>query len=61
MRSLREYKSPKAEVTVFECEDVITRSSLADGISSGGDLEYGTKKYIKVKNGASWSDIYGGQ
>ncbi len=59
MRSLREYKSPKAEVTVFECEDIITKS-LANSVGESG-LEHSAKSYVKVGNGASWSDIYGGQ
>ena len=60
MRSLREYKSPKAEVAVFECEDVITRS-LATSIGDSGNLEYDkAKSYVQVGNGASWGEIYGG-
>ena len=60
MRSLREYKSPKAEVTVFECEDIITRS-LATSIGGSDELVYDkAKSYVKVGIGASWGEIYGG-
>ena len=57
MRVYKEYKAPKAEITLFECEDVITKS-LANSISGSGDLEHNVNSYVKVGNGASWSDIY---
>ncbi len=59
MRSLREYKSPKAEVTVFECEDIITRS-LANSLNERDELAHSAKSYVRIESGASWGEIYGG-
>ena len=56
MRSLKKYKTPKIEITVFECaEDIMTASggptkSLRKGV--------GDATYVKLDS-RNWSDIYG--
>ncbi len=57
MRDIKEYKAPKAQVTEFECADVITKS-LATSVGSGGILEYDKEKSYVNAGGKSWSDIY---
>lgn len=54
MINKKEYKRPAAEITSFECVDVITRSmpaSLDKTVGSSSD-------YVKLES-KSWSDIYG--
>ena len=56
MRDIKKYKAPKAEVTRFECEDIITRS--LDNSISGGSTKYDSAtKYVKVGQSVSWDDI----
>lgn len=56
MRSLKKYKTPKIEITVFECaEDIMTASggptkSLRKGVDDA--------TYVKLDS-RNWSDIYG--
>ncbi len=57
MRNIKEYKAPVAEITVFECADVITDSNTPTSLSkqlneSGTYVPAGSKK---------WSDIYSAQ
>ena len=51
MINKREYKTPNAEITVFECADVITTSlrTTPEGVEVGG------KTYIQLKS-AQWND-----
>ena len=59
MRDIKEYKAPRAQVTEFECADVIT-NSLATSLSSDGNLVYDKdKSYVNI-GGRSWGDIKGG-
>lgn len=57
MKSVNEYKAPKAEITVFECaEDIMTASSeptksLKTGVG-------GATGYVKLDS-KSWGEIYG--
>ncbi len=55
MRSLKEYKAPKAAVTEFECADVITVSGTLDKTNGYGDSSH---TYVNAGS-RSWSDIYG--
>ncbi len=55
MRSLRKYKAPKAEITKFECADVITVSSLGTSIRDNKPVTGGTD-YVKI-GGKRWSEI----
>lgn len=56
MRSLRKYKAPKAEITKFECADVITVSAeLGTSIKDNKPVTDGTG-YVYVGKSA-WADI----
>ena len=55
MKEYKEYKAPKAEVTVFECADDIMQASSPVSLQkkiegSGSDYVYAGHK--------SWNDIY---
>ena len=54
MKEYKEYKAPKAEVTVFECVDDIMQASspvsLEKNIGGSGEYVYAGSK--------SWNDIY---
>ena len=56
MRDKKEYKAPLAQVTEFECADVIT-DSLATSVSGGKPDYNGAKSYVNI-GGRNWSDIY---
>ena len=54
MKEYKEYKAPRAEVTVFECADDIMQASatpLKKTIKGGSD-------YVYV-GGKKWDEIYG--
>lgn len=56
MINKREYKTPLAEITKFECADVITASQqLSDKPTSS----VSGKQYIKVGNPVSWNESFG--
>ena len=46
--------APKAEITVFECEDVITRSLIKAPENTAGQ----PKSYVRV-GGIDWKDNFG--
>ena len=48
------YMAPKAEITVFECEDVITRSLIKAPENTAGQ----PKSYVRV-GGIDWKDNFG--
>lgn len=55
MRDLKEYKAPKAEITVFECaEDIMTSSTPTYSLKTGVGSASG---YVKLDS-KSWGDIY---
>ena len=57
MRDVKEYKAPKAEITVFECaEDIMTSSTPTYNLKTGVG---GASGYVKLES-KSWSEIYGG-
>ena len=56
MRDLREYKAPKAEITKFECADIITASELGTSISGDKRPTTGGTGYVYVGKSA-WADI----
>ena len=58
MISNKIYKAPKAEITRFECEDVITRS-LTNSFSGGTPGYDPATKYVKAGDSAKWGDIKG--
>ena len=51
MINKREYKTPLAEITKFECADVITVSKLSEKPKT----EVGDKTYVSVGH-YSWAD-----
>ena len=53
MRNVKEYKAPKAEVTQFECADVITTSNILKKSITGSGNDY-----VKIEGGKDWSKIY---
>ena len=57
MRDKKEYKAPLAQVTEFECADVITTSGVLDTSINGRNP--GGTEYVNI-GGRSWSDIKGG-
>ncbi len=57
MRDKKEYKAPLAQVTEFECADVIT-DSLATSVSEGKLEHDKAKSYVNI-GAKKWSDIYG--
>lgn len=58
MRNIKEYKAPKAQITEFECADVITVSNMANSIGESGTPEFTENGYVHVGS-KSWSDIKG--
>ncbi len=57
MKSVNEYKAPKAEITVFECaEDIMTASG--EPTKSLKTKIDGSTDYVKLDS-KSWSQIYG--
>ncbi len=58
MRDLREYKVPRAQVTEFECADVITASTEPRDMLDKPKGVSGT--YVQAGSVMSWGDITGG-
>ena len=56
MRNLKKYKAPEAEITKFECEDIITVSELGTSILDGKPIAGGEHEYVKI-NGKKWNEI----
>ena len=57
MKDIKKYKAPKAQVTEFECADVIT-NSLATSVDDRGILGHDKEKsYVNI-GGKKWSEIY---
>lgn len=56
MRDLKEYKAPKAEITKFECADIITASELGTSISGDKRPTTGGTDYVKI-GGKKWNEI----
>lgn len=54
MRDLKEYKAPLAQVTEFECADIITESAQPLKKSITDDAG---KTYVHTSN-AKWGEIY---
>ncbi len=52
----RDYLKPTADITEFECEDVITTSYLKTGIPTVSG-EARTFKYVDAQD---WNNVYGG-
>lgn len=58
MRNIKKYYAPEAQVTEFECADIITESgNLGDIIDNGNPASGSSKTYVNI-GGKSWSDIY---
>ncbi len=55
MRDLKEYKAPLAQVTEFECADVITVS--ADSLKTS-ITDDSTHTYVRTTTNAKWGEIY---
>ncbi len=54
MRNIKEYKTPVAEITEFECADIITESAAPLDKAPKGVSD---RTYVNA-GGKSWSDIY---
>ena len=54
MRNIKAYKTPVAEITEFECADIITESAAPLDKAPKGVSD---RTYVNA-GGKSWSDIY---
>ena len=52
-KSNRKYITPTAQITIYECADVITRSKLNE--TPGGNPTSGGKSYVSAGS-VSWGD-----
>ena len=60
MRDIKEYKAPRAQVTEFECADVITASMQARDLYDTPNGAGVSGKYVKAGSVMSWNDIKDG-
>ena len=54
MKNIKEYKAPKAEVTVFECAEDIMQASATQLKKT---IDVGGSDYVYA-GGKKWSEIY---